>query len=146
MSGYQERSLSLVGLRPSVPVEKIKHGAEIGRHDPAMRSSGHLDVLMIHAEFFHFRHHGARLFDGGRGIGVAMDDELRDVFHLRHRGRIAAAGERSNRGPDLRIARGEIPRATAAHRVAGEVDAVGIDFVVLPHQVENVQHVLLAEL
>src|SRR4051812_20093320 len=75
-----------------------------------------------------------------------MNDELRYVFHLRHRCGIAAAGKRSDRGEDLWITRCKVPGPASSHRMAGKIDAVRIDLVLLLHQIQDVHYILFTEL
>ena len=62
------------------------------------------------------------------------------VVHVRQHAR-----HRRNRGPQIRVLLAEPPSAEAAHRVAQEVHAIGIDGVLGTHELDHVQHVLLAQ-
>ena len=48
-------------------------------------------------------------------IGIAVDDDLRDVADLLEGVRHAVSGDRPERGPDVRELRRQLPRADAAH-------------------------------
>ena len=82
-------------------------------------------------------------------VVVALHEDHRDVLDLlqvgRRRGRWPARS-----GPGRPTGRGyltrQVPRAAAAHRVADQVDAVGVDVVLLADDLQDVHHVLLAQL
>src|SRR5262249_19640025 len=55
---------------------------------------------------------------------------------------VAAAADRHNRRPLLRVRDGKTPGAKAAHRQARQVDALGIDLVLLLHLLQDRQRAL----
>jgi hypothetical protein len=72
---------------------------------------------------------------------IAVGNELGDFGRFRDCGRIAAAGDGSERGEDFGMIDSDRPSAVSAHGMAGEIDTVGVHFVGaanIGHDVENV--------
>ena len=71
--------------------------------------------------------HAAGAIDRDHVVLVTMEDPDGRVFEYFAILRVTTAAERHHGGKDLRILRRDVPRATAAHAAAGEVETIVID-------------------
>ena len=77
------------------------------------------------------RDHGARPVDVHGGVGIPVHAVLRNRLHTRRGERRADAGERHERGPEIRILRAERPRAAGVGADRAGAD-LGDDPALLP--------------
>ena len=102
-----------------------------------MADEGQLGVARVAAGAFERLDHRAIALDELGIVLVAAKGPARDVLDFVGRARIAAAADGGDGGPLVRMRGRQAPRARAAERQAGEVEAFVVDLVGLLHVVEN---------
>src|SRR4051812_24441078 len=117
-------------------IKKVEHACEIGSHNTAMASARYLNILMLDTESFEFCNHRSGAFNWRRCVGIPVDHEFGNGFHLGRSLRRHAAGKGCKACPDFRILWTQVPGAGAAHRMASDVNAIAVDPIVLLHEFE----------
>ena len=132
--------------RLSLLIEELEDSRPHHRHH-ASAVAVHLEVLERKTALAHVtRHHAAALERRGRAGALGHEDrQSPDPIERIRRLVDERPRHRRHRAPPLGIPGRQVPRATAAHRVAGKVGARAIGAVLLGDDLQRGHHLELAQ-